>query len=415
MTSRPILDAVLTNNTKIYTRDIILSYKNILQTINGDKITTDSGIGQQRLQELIALVCAQNQLKIAATYTTKPYNKYNSEHNSNNWSDNSNSKNKYSNNQYKKPYSHTHTNDTENKHYNGGFKNQYKNQHNSNTKINSHIGLSDLQKSDNGWKPNIFELPISLTDEVTTSDVPIVHDFEKYKKELQALLNKLTIEKFDDLATDIVTRVLDETYIDIFIEQVVIKSIGECNFCFMYARLFDFFIKNTEIIGRAQICRKLSQLCRTKFDITESCPDKFENDADLKDMWNKKQLRLKDGVITLIGELFVLNINGEVNIKSYIDQLLTECDFDKINLLIIIVGKKLELSDRKYIDEVFTRLHICSVNVEYDTRTRFKLMDLIELRKNKWVKRQKEQKATTKKDLQKQVIQDKFRKKLNHY
>jgi len=85
--------------------------------------------------------------------------------------------------------------------------------------------------------------------------------------------------------------------------------------------------------------------------------------------------------------LYKREILPHVIVKKVIPTLVEEASEDSLEAaseLVTIIGEKLDVKDKAFIEECFKRITLLSENKIYPSRTRFMLKNLIDLRVNKW-------------------------------
>jgi translation initiation factor 4G len=260
---------------------------------------------------------------------------------------------------------------------------------------------------------------------------------------VKALLNNLTMEKFDSISDKLIrwankseTEKDGRTLIQV-IRLVYEKATDEAASCEMYARLCrkmmeqispkvqDFDIKNTEgkPIAGGQLFRKyLLNRCQEDFECgfvstaSQSVEDEdavvlntrlrsnedgkdSDNEVDLpnyadKDYAAQKAKRRGLVLIKFLGELFKLQMLTERIMHECVKALLSNVDHPKddviesVCVLLTTVGGFLDTPKaRAHLDMYFSRMKDLAENPNITSRIQYMLIDLIELRQRKWVSR----------------------------
>uniref|UniRef100_M4B9D5 MI domain-containing protein n=1 Tax=Hyaloperonospora arabidopsidis (strain Emoy2) TaxID=559515 RepID=M4B9D5_HYAAE len=277
------------------------------------------------------------------------------------------------------------------------------------------------------WKPT--HAKSRLDDPVENVDASL--------KEAKAILNKLSIEKFDKLSDQLIeVAVRGVNVLKGVIEMVIAKAQMEWHFSTMYAELCAkiaqtampaIALEDDEVVADThKLFRKLLlQRCQKEF---EAKPD-VEGLKDLREEERlEKELLMKRaslGHIRFVGELFkqrmlssrimhecVLILFGDVLAP---DEESLEC---LCNLLSTIgqslESKASEKAELNHINGYYATIKKMSADPNLlCTRVRFMLQDLLELRSNRWVARRKETKAMTIAEVHAEVAREAKEKERN--
>ncbi|RIA97814.1 armadillo-type protein [Glomus cerebriforme] len=288
--------------------------------------------------------------------------------------------------------------------------------------------VAPLERSENRWVPSIFD---TILPKATDDFIPI----ESVQRKVKALLNKLTLEKFDSISDQIIDyanksrderdgRILREV-----IRLIFEKSCDESNFCAMYAQLcrkmmervdpeiVDENVRNTEgkfVQGGTLFRKYLLNRCQEEFEkgwkVNIPLPSNEKGEPDLmSDEYYAaaKAKRQGLGLIRFIGELFKLNMLTERIMHECIKKLIIvqgspeEAEMESLCKLMNTVGEQLDhikpnpheqiksnqidhTKAKKYMDSYFERLEDISKLPNLSSRIKFMIMDLIDLRSNVW-------------------------------
>lgn len=222
----------------------------------------------------------------------------------------------------------------------------------------------------------------------------------KFIEEINGNLNKLSDGNYDLIETKMHNLIINnkndykELLIDIFFK----KSISEKTFTSLYAKLCLLFIKIYGDSFKMSILEKVKNIYDEKINVNFS-NDYDEDNYEIFCERNKEKSKLL-GIFTFIGSLYEYNIIEYHFVMKYFNILLKSSlntDDDPVNLenyiecmitLITNIGKKLESELNEDFDKlIINNLKLISQNKEkYKPRTRFLVMDLLDLRKNKWKK-----------------------------
>eukprot|EP01012_Entosiphon_sulcatum_P068672 TRINITY_DN989_c0_g1_i1.p1 TRINITY_DN989_c0_g1~~TRINITY_DN989_c0_g1_i1.p1 ORF type:complete len:446 (-),score=70.66 TRINITY_DN989_c0_g1_i1:106-1443(-) len=246
------------------------------------------------------------------------------------------------------------------------------------------------------------------------------------------MLNKITPEKYDTLVSGLKsTSVLDDHEL---MEKVILmifeKAIWEPEFACMYADLCSD-MSHAEMDRRrleggktgsrnSMFRRLLLQQCQREFERREldKPPDGISDEA-----WISKQRRRKTGNMKFVGELFKKGMLTEKIIQQVVMTLLfgdppeqeryepPEWDVDILASLFGTVGQLIDTqTNHAFLDSCFRRMKHLAENARYPPRSRFILMDTIELRQNSWAPRKQALKAVKLQELERQVAEAELEK-----
>ncbi|KAG9054712.1 hypothetical protein FS842_004360 [Serendipita sp. 407] len=271
---------------------------------------------------------------------------------------------------------------------------------------------------------------------------------EYVDRKVKALLNKLTMEKFDSISLQILewaNRSVNEndgrTLIQV-IRLVFEKATDEATWSEMYARLCRFLmerisqdvrdegIKNADgkpIAGGNLFRKYLLNRCQEDFErgwsareaAVQAAASKAEDDKAAAAAAEKagtgeevlysdeyyaaqKAKRRGLGLVKFIGELFKLQMLTERIMHECIKKLLSnvenpeEEEIESLCKLLTTVGQALDTPKAKsHMDIYFSRMQELANNGQISSRIQFMLLDIIELRTRKWVTRNQVAAPTT--------------------
>ncbi|XP_003372196.1 putative MIF4G domain protein [Trichinella spiralis] len=246
-----------------------------------------------------------------------------------------------------------------------------------------------LQRDENPWKPSYLTTQDDSTEEART---------ERLLKNGRVVLNKLTPKNFDSMHAEFKKLAEDmntEDRMEKLIELVFEKAISESNFCEIYSRLFH----------------ALSVICCFVF-ICMQCVERSEILSELEEL-EAQSKRRRLGVIRLIGELYKVTLLKMTVLQNDVVKGLTS-EINEENLeclcsLLTIVGAKLESevqSDpnaRQWLNGIFKNLKSYVENTGRPARIRFMIMDLLDLRENKYVPRHQVQKPKNLSEIEREM------------
>ncbi|KAL1455160.1 hypothetical protein WDU94_009274 [Cyamophila willieti] len=297
------------------------------------------------------------------------------------------------------------------------------------------ISLKDdikLRESENAWRPN-----------------NIIDEDENFYKQVRGVLNKLTPENFESLKNKFVEFPINTTKrLDKVIDLVFQKAIAEPSFSEFYAKMCYEMMKR-EVVDETKPKNKDGKYPVVNFNnlLLNKCQQEFEkneceerkNDINIKeieaepDLERRKELRLvfeeeerlirkrSVGNCRFIGELYKLNMLTTKIMHYCISDLLRKTEEEPLERackLLSTIGRDLESheKDATIMKGYFTRMEDLASKKNNNTissRVRFMLLDVIDLRKNKWVPRRNENRPKTIQQIQFEAESEKMGISLN--
>lgn len=242
------------------------------------------------------------------------------------------------------------------------------------------------------------------------------------ERKVKALLNKLTAEKFDSIAGQILewanksAHESDGMTLKLVIKQIFEKATDEAHWSEMYARLCKLLLERLDpaitetldgkdVSGGALFRKYLVGRCQFDFeagwkareDAANAAAAKSEEDKERlesqKDQENAEAVMLSDeyyiaqkakrrglGLIQLIGELYKLDMLGKGVIRQCFLNLLKnlqvpdEEDIESACKLLTTVGRSFERASPESMEIVFSRLQIITEAENVPSRIRFMIM-----------------------------------------
>ncbi|KAI9360019.1 hypothetical protein DFJ73DRAFT_94430 [Zopfochytrium polystomum] len=277
--------------------------------------------------------------------------------------------------------------------------------------------VEKLKVSENAWTPETFkkkkDMGQSEEEKMQAEEIEIA-------KKAKGLLNKLTIEKFDNISDQILSLKMNPSILKRIIELIFDKALDEPFFQNMYGRLCyklsSTLPKIQEWVGsdpKTNFFRRLLlNKCQEEFEksekwtkeeeadslsrqerikrLHEMSPEEKEKHANEEYQRGKLKRRVL-GNVTFIGELFKLGMITENIMHKCIQQLNKDVtdpeeeETESLCKLLTGIGEKLDHEKaRQIVDVYFARVGSLSTNPKLSSRIRFMLQDLIDLRANKW-------------------------------
>mmetsp|Transcript_6786 Transcript_6786/g.21506 ORF Transcript_6786/g.21506 Transcript_6786/m.21506 type:complete len:748 (+) Transcript_6786:81-2324(+) len=271
--------------------------------------------------------------------------------------------------------------------------------------------------------------PLSITE--NGYRVVQVSGEEAVLKEARGILNKLTIEKFARLSTKLLNvGIRNRRILDGVVDMIVERAQKQHTFSAMYADLC-VLLGSTELPdwedeeedgeaaeATAAAPSRPARLVLFRRLLLARCQEALEAKPDTE-AWaelpeeeraeKEKHFRMdRVGLLRFVGELYCRgHIKAAVVHRVLIDLFPTsagdpEARVDDFNIeqavnLLEVAGPKLD-DDKKSKDNMrnfFAMLLALSTDHHYESRTRFLVMDLLDLRRNNWTARRQEMAATT--------------------
>lgn len=293
-------------------------------------------------------------------------------------------------------------------------------------------GLDDvkpLEHSENRWKAS--SIPTNRTGILdrtilSGSSVPEVEPLEVVERKVKALLNKLTMEKFDSISDQIVAWAnkseseTDGRTLTLVIRLVFDKATDEATWSSMYAALckkmheqlspnvMDESVrdKHGQLVVGGQLFRQyLLSRCQADFERGWSTRETLEEQqsaaaaasgvAPGEEVFSDEYYALQKakrrglGLVKFIGELFKLQMLTERIMHRCILKLLDEPveeDIESVCQLLKTVGLALSgPKGKEPMDMYFGKMRELSQEPTISQRIRFMLLDVIDLRARNWI------------------------------
>lgn len=217
---------------------------------------------------------------------------------------------------------------------------------------------------------------------------------DQFKENINSNLNKISEKNFEIIKNNIIKLIDSENkeYRDILLELIFVKTISESQFSNIYVKLIKEFNKIYGISFKKILFTKINNFYNENISLNLNTQNVSYN--KLCEI-NKLKLKLI-GIFIFISEFYKQNIIKLDIIIKYVNILLeninTSDNYEKyiecFSELIINIGEKIENENKKYFQsEIISKIEkIINNKKKYNSRCRFKLLDLIDLYKNNWVK-----------------------------
>ncbi|GAA6007557.1 uncharacterized protein JCM10292_003925 [Rhodotorula paludigena] len=302
-------------------------------------------------------------------------------------------------------------------------------------------GATLAPRSETGWAPSV----------IAGASQADANSPEMVQRKVKALLNKLTLERFDSISNQILewaNKSVDETDGRILRQVIALifeKATDEATWSEMYARLCrklmeqvstsvkDETVKmadGTPVAGGALFRKYLLTRCQEDYEQgwknkeaaslaakNKEADDKAKQEANdaakkeaeesgkeptkeaelLSDEYyaSQKAKRRGLGLVRFIGELYRLSMLTERIMHECIKKLLAntenpeEEDIESLCRLLTTVGKGLDNPKAKqHMDVYFSRMNTIANNPKVSSRMRFMILDVVDLRSARWASKQ---------------------------
>ncbi|XP_043477588.1 eukaryotic translation initiation factor 4 gamma 3-like isoform X1 [Leptopilina heterotoma] len=288
-----------------------------------------------------------------------------------------------------------------------------------------------LREAENAWKPTRLKGSDIDVEEAKT---------ESLAKKVRSVLNKLTLQKFDTLvsqvrALNIDTKERMERVINLVFEKAIKEPIFSAEYALMCKELAMMQVSGTDPSDSttANFRKLIITRCQHEFQKESDNGDMRETKAkeieECTDPEKKKELilfceeeerriRMKSvGNIRFIGELFkqgMLKKNIMLFCINHLLQFRDENNLECLCILLTTVGKRLESKDE--LNEYFIQIQGIANDKgpgKINFRVCFMLQDVIDLRANKWVPRRDDSNPKTMDQIQKEAETERLDAQLN--
>jgi len=225
---------------------------------------------------------------------------------------------------------------------------------------------------------------------------PKQDSMESYQRVVLSLMNKISPENFQSITEKLTATIAtamenlpDPTkFLTSVVETIFEKAVREFRYAESYSQLCVSLSQSLPLSDGAAFKKLLLNKCQLEF---ETQPNERTSTHDTTGLDAEEiRSRLADrnnGVPQFIGALFLHGLISEKIIHYCLRTLLTlsETDLMKFASLLILIGKTLDHPKAKILmDAYFVKIDTLSKNPTISTRIRFKLCDVVDLRRNHW-------------------------------
>lgn len=294
------------------------------------------------------------------------------------------------------------------------------------------MDLKPIQVSASGWKPRSVGANQSVTGAAGPAPGASGGHMEPdmVQRKVKAALNKMTPEKFDKIADQILSIAAqskdeaDGRTLRQVIQLTFEKATDEAHWAGMYAKFCKRMLetmspeikdesildKNGNIVSGGNLFRKyLLNRCQEEFergwkiDLPEKPEgergeEKTEEAAMLSDEYYiaAAAKRRGLGLVQFIGELYKLSMLTERIMHECVKKLVDytgipdEAEIESLTKLLKTIGSNLDSTEKgkPMMDVYFSRIQGMIDTPELPSRLRFMLMDIIDLRKKNWMSKE---------------------------
>jgi len=261
---------------------------------------------------------------------------------------------------------------------------------------------------------------------------------DKVRRPVLALLNKVAPDSYDQILTKFVVcikrQVEDEIDCQVLICTIFEKSVSEPTFSLLYAKLCDdtqhqlanvFFVNQTAESHpnrkdlKSHFRRSIINMCQSNFQKrTEENDFLGLTDSQKQDQIDSHKKKML-GNIKFIGDLFKNKLIHEKIVHHIVAKLLGKPPNDENQRkmwfneleacckLLGTVGKEIDVPKAKqWVDQYFKYLIYYQKMPLIETRIRFMIMGIVDLRRAAWVARRETETVKTKEEIHKQYEQE---------
>ncbi|KAJ5149873.1 hypothetical protein N7448_001451 [Penicillium atrosanguineum] len=291
-------------------------------------------------------------------------------------------------------------------------------EHNKSMPLTAGMDLKALEISTTGWKPR------SIGQASAAGPAPGGEGYlapDVVQRKVKSHLNKMTPEKFDRIADqilEIVSQSKDESdgrTLRQCIQLVFEKATDEAHWAPMYAKFCKRMLesmsldikdenirdKNGNVVAGGNLFRKyLLNRCQEEFErgwklnLPEKPEGVTEEIAMLSDEYYVAAAAKRRGLglVKFIGELYKLGMLTERIMHECVKKLVDyegmpdEAEVESLTSLLRTIGSSLDASERGHamMDAYFARINLMVETPNLPSRLRFMLLDVIDLRAKRW-------------------------------
>jgi translation initiation factor 4G len=223
---------------------------------------------------------------------------------------------------------------------------------------------------------------------------PNADSMESYQRNVLSLMNKISPENFQSITEKLTATIATAMenlpdsmkFLTSVVETIFEKAVREFRYAESYSQLCVSLSQTLPLKDGAAFKKLLLNKCQEEFETPPREPTPDDSGLDVEEI----RARLADrnnGVPQFIGALFLHGLISEKIIHYCLRTLLTfqEPDLLKFASLLTLIGKTLDHPRAKILmDAYFVKIETISQNKAISMRLRFKLIDVVDLRRNHW-------------------------------
>ena len=287
--------------------------------------------------------------------------------------------------------------------------------------LTAHMDIEPIKVSASGWKP----MSLGSRPQGPVAGQNSLMDPEMVQRKVKAALNKMTPEKFDRIADQILEiaaqskHEVDGRTLRQVIQLTFEKATDEAHWASMYAKfckrmletmspeIRDESIKDRAgnvVSGGALFRKYLLNRCQEEFERgwkvhlpeqEDKTDSKTGEVALMSDEYYVEAAAKRRGLglVQFIGELYKLGMLTERIMHECVKKLLDysgvpdEAEIESLSKLLRTIGASLDATDkgRPMMDAYFSRIQSMVDHPDLPSRMKFMLMDVVDLRRANWV------------------------------
>jgi len=221
---------------------------------------------------------------------------------------------------------------------------------------------------------------------------PSLDSLATFQRNVQSLMNKISPENFQSVSQKLESTIalgMDTlsdpvNFLSSVVEVIFEKAVREFRYAESYSQLCVFLSQTLPEKENTSFKKLLLHKCQMEFET--SPPPTPTTGLDEEEIRNRQQDR-NNGVPQFLGALFLHGLISEKIIHYCLKTLLTNIEIDllKFAALMTLIGHSIDHPKAKVLMDVyFVRIEGLSQNKTLPMRIRFKLIDLLDLRRNHW-------------------------------
>jgi len=230
---------------------------------------------------------------------------------------------------------------------------------------------------------------------------------EKFSRSARAILNKLTVEKFDILYEQIVNcGVRTPEHVAILMREIFDKATAQHHFIPMYADLCARLepdarilsaLESVEVAQRSSFRRLLLGQCQSAFEQLLQPEPKMSSPSEEEEEMQARKKQKKLGNVKLVGELLRRGMLKSQLLCSCAEDLLRNWEkcpeaIESLAALLTVAAPRFDVEDwshRQRLTQIFDDISKLVSGKALPSRLRFLLKDVLELRVAGWPGRAK--------------------------